>query len=103
MILGFEELILLSLLLLPPLVPVVALGLTRGPVVVVGEHLRCICRDRWSRKVLRLPVSHFLMRPSIASSTFRGTPPVFGLFWIIYYVEDICLVALFGPPQHLNL
>ena len=69
LILGCEESI-LSLLFFPLFVPVIVLGLTRGPVVL-GEHLRCSSLDRWSRKVPRLPAHHFLVRPSIASPTFR--------------------------------
>ena len=69
LILGCEEST-VSLLLLTSFVPVIVLGLTRRPVVF-GERLRYSSRDRWSRKVPRIRASNFLVRPSIASSTFR--------------------------------
>ena len=64
LLLGCEESILS--LILPPFVPVIVLGLTRGSLGL-GEHLRRSSRDRWSRKVSRVPSSHSLVIPSIAS------------------------------------
>ena len=105
LLLGCEESI-LSFLLLPPFVPGIDLGLTRGPVVL-EEHLRCSSCDRWSRKVPRLPSSHFPVRPSIASSTFRCTP-VFDLFCIMLKIyawshSSILLNTLPSPSQTLCL
>ena len=96
LLLGFEGSI-LSLLLLPPFVPVIVLGLTRRPVVL-GEHFRCSSsHDRWPRKVPRLPASHFLVRPSIiirnvlSRILFAGVYPMSVCFLLYFFLSCLQL------------